>query len=859
MKHLIIIVLLVTSFQSISQSIVSWTEENSTLGLGFPVPVPVETAEPFDGFRTYNGLFIKHQSMALNNNYITGHIVGQTVYDRDIWAYVLSDENNLTQYGIKEGAMLINGSIHAREWQSPEVMTGIIELLDANSQDNSLHQYLLENTTIVSLPINNVDGLLQTQRYPAENWFSSQIGPRDGRMRRKNMLNVDEDLFSQTDFLLGVDLNRNNDPYWATSNNSSPIVTSIVYHGSVSESEPETRARLAAADLVEASQVRVYTDVHSFTKVHFSVRTNNINRNTLQTNLLRDFTNHHRAFPAEKNYMDSPSGSGGGIGSTDEYFAETYQVPSWTLEVEPGNGGGTEYGGFGNNGHDGFILPDSEIKRVREQLAETFMVVWYGQAGPPSIAQLRVVEKDSQNIVYDASWDVQADGTRLLFENDIENMLEGVDYSLIVTFDKPMRVRDENNQVVHLQGQNSFELNPLIEFAANGVTTSLNNDGQWINQKAENVMSYKFYKDDTYAVDFGLGSEVFANGSSSIVWSIDVADMVGQKLDANPQTVVTWAGGQWQNYEDSNLDSSIVGGVDSGYTVSIDSQSKSAFPPLIQPTGLYFDPARNGEGFSYELLDGNRVWIQWFTYDELGAQRWYSALGGFSGNTIVVDNFTSASGGVFGAAFDSENIEFNAFGSLEIIFNGGEALEPAIGVHEVSRTASVVFTDLDGKKLRTKLHQLSHVKGAINTPITITLAINEPVGLITGSWYDPQRSGEGYIVEILEDGRAILIWYTYDLEGNHMWLIDSTGVITEDGNNITLDFNNVIVTSGGVFGEDFNSDSVIRNPWGQIQMQLNCLGSGTVEYTSSIEGFESGQYNVVKLTSPWLLPYVCDG
>ena len=48
-----------------------------------------------------------------------------------------------------------------------------------------------------------------------------------------------------------------------------------------------------------------------------------------------------------------------------------------TWEIEPGEDGGAEYGGFRNNGHDGFILPESEIRRVRENLAETMLVAAY--------------------------------------------------------------------------------------------------------------------------------------------------------------------------------------------------------------------------------------------------------------------------------------------------------------------------------------------------------------------------------------------------------------------------------------------------------------------------------------------------
>jgi hypothetical protein len=63
------------------------------------------------------------------------------------------------------------------------------------------------------------------------------------------MLMVDEDLFTKPDHLMGVDLNRNNAPYWATSTRSSPEPSSIVHHGASPHSEPETQALAAAADL----------------------------------------------------------------------------------------------------------------------------------------------------------------------------------------------------------------------------------------------------------------------------------------------------------------------------------------------------------------------------------------------------------------------------------------------------------------------------------------------------------------------------------------------------------------------------------------------------------------------------------
>ena len=862
MKKLIILMLLNLNTAIFAQTIAEWTEENGTLGLGYPVPIPVDTPEPFDGFRSYNGLFNKHQSMALDNPYITGHIVGKTVYNRDIWAYVLSDEDDLTIYGVKEGAMLINGGIHAREWQSPEVLTGIMELLNEQSDDHGLHQFLLENTTIVALPVNNVDGFLQTQRFPTRNWLEADSNPRDGRMRRKNMLDVDESLVTRVDRLMGVDLNRNNNPFWASSGQSSPITSSIVYHGAFAHSEPETRARLNLSTLVDADQIRVYTDAHSFSLVHFSVRTNNQSKNILQARLLQDFTTFHRAFPGNVNYADRPSTPGFGIGTTTEFYATVYEVPSWTLEIEPSGAGGLAYGGFGNNGHDGFILPEAEITRVREQLAQTFMITWYGQAGPPAVTRLQVVEKETDILAYDAHWDIQAGGSRVLFENEVENLIPGKQYSLLVSFDKPMRVRNEGDQVVPLQGQSALNLNPTIDSSL-GDSVAYDNP-RWINEKNEGSFSYQFYKDDTYAIDFTISEDVVLIENARIGWSINAIDMIGQSLDADPSTVVTWAAGQWQNYENSNGVVGITGGRDGSYSAPLNLSSKQTFAARIQPSGLYFDPDRSGEGFSYELLGESTVWLQWFTYDGAGNQRWYSGVGEYSGNKIIVNSLTQANGGVFGAAFDASNISFAQFGSVQIVFSGGEPLLPVIGTHEVQRTARVLFTDTHGNKLRTNLEQLSFVQGALNdfelfTMLQMLPQINiNPLGLTTASWYDPLRSGEGYIIEILEDGRAVLLWYTYDLDGNHMWLIDTNGTVAVDRNDISLDFNNVVFTQGGIFGVDFNADAVKNVPWGNVHFQINCFGTGVVNYASDLTDFGAGQHNIIKLTSPLLLPYACD-
>ena len=63
-----------------------------------------------------------------------------------------------------------------------------------------------------------------------------------------------------------------------------------------------------------------------------------------------------------------------GIGTTSDYFAYTYQIPSWTLETEPLNGA-QDYGGTSTHGHSGFILPDSQVARMRDDITS---MLWLG-------------------------------------------------------------------------------------------------------------------------------------------------------------------------------------------------------------------------------------------------------------------------------------------------------------------------------------------------------------------------------------------------------------------------------------------------------------------------------------------------
>ena len=87
--------------------ILTYTENDNTgnnIALGYPVPMPVASLTPVAGFRNYDSLFARHQSLLTLHDEVDGQVVGQTVAGRDIWAYRLGDADTTTAEGFAERA-----------------------------------------------------------------------------------------------------------------------------------------------------------------------------------------------------------------------------------------------------------------------------------------------------------------------------------------------------------------------------------------------------------------------------------------------------------------------------------------------------------------------------------------------------------------------------------------------------------------------------------------------------------------------------------------------------------------------------------------------------------------------------------
>ncbi len=261
----------------------------------------------------------------------------------------------------------------------------------------------------------------------------------------------------------------------------------------------------------------------------------------------------------------------------------------------------------------------------------------------------------------------------------------------------------------------------------------------------------------------------------------------------------------------------VVGGADIGGTHS----------------AAYFDTSRSGEGVFLEVLPDGQTFGAKFSYLPDGSgPAWFVGLGNVVDNSLVYDDMLQPLGGVFGAGFNADNITRPKVGSLAVNFPDCLA---------TGQPGKLAFEALDGGDLEdilvdaTRLTEIVPCAGA--APATAGRS---------GSFFDPARNGEGIFVQWLSNGSVLVIWYTFDPEGNQMWIISSDVTIT--GNTVVA--NMLYPTGFATFGQNFDTNDVSLSPWGTVTLEY-IPGCNTINfsYDSSVAGYGSGGYTYSRLTS----------
>jgi hypothetical protein len=142
-------------------------------------------------------------------------------------------------------------------------------------------------------------------------------------------------------------------------------------------------------------------------------------------------------------------------------------------------------------------------------------------------------------------------------------------------------------------------------------------------------------------------------------------------------------------------------------------------------------------------------------------------------------------------------------------------------------------------------------QAGLSSPSSLLFAprINQIHAGHSGHYFNPDRDGEGWLIEILNDDYAAMSWFTYppidsdddDSFGEQAWMV---GVGEISGSRIIFD--DILSTRGQGFGSSFDPGSLELLPWGSVEFEFASCSNGTLHYQGPTD-FGSGNREMQRL------------
>lgn len=260
-------------------------------------------------------------------------------------------------------------------------------------------------------------------------------------------------------------------------------------------------------------------------------------------------------------------------------------------------------------------------------------------------------------------------------------------------------------------------------------------------------------------------------------------------------------------------------------------------------SGSWFAAERDGEGFIFDIAVVNGVptlVLYYFTFENnaSGHQAWLVGSAPIIGNKASVPVIIAA-GAQFGAPFDPADVDRTDWGNVkvtvlscdEILIESDSTIFPALSYQAQRLTPAP--TGVEG----------ACAASAKAAPDSSGILID---GGYSGSWFRPDRDGEGFIFNIAEIGGVntlVVFYFTYEnnSSGRQAWLVGSAPIV---GNVADVP---VIVASGTQFGDGFDPNDVVRTPAGNVKVTWQSCTQATVEVSGPLGSLS---FDIMPLTGP---------
>lgn len=113
----------------------------------------------------------------------------------------------------------------------------------------------------------------------------------------------------------------------------------------------------------------------------------------------------------------------------------------------------------------------------------------------------------------------------------------------------------------------------------------------------------------------------------------------------------------------------------------------------------------------------------------------------------------------------------------------------------------------------------------------------------TGSWFNPDQSGHGIMLEFLPDGQILVTWFVFDNAGNRDW-VQAIGHFEDEIAKLSA-----YQVDGGQFPPAFDSGATDLVYWGTLSIVLYGCDSGAMTWMPDRQGYRAGGMSLTRLSS----------
>lgn len=271
--------------------------------------------------------------------------------------------------------------------------------------------------------------------------------------------------------------------------------------------------------------------------------------------------------------------------------------------------------------------------------------------------------------------------------------------------------------------------------------------------------------------------------------------------------------------------------------------------------GIWFDPNLVGEGFYVEPLPDNQAIVSGYSYPALGdggEQLWWVGIGRIDGNGISVPDIALYRGPRF-QNFQTGDLRAQGFGSAELLFTNRSTAEIRLNV-----------PGRYGLPNRTLARLTEHAEytGPVILPIPNVQSFS-----LAGIYVAPSRTGEGLILHHMpvQNGnnvqqRDFLIWYTFDNEGDPMWLVGERDQPMGMGPGLGINRYHFSLGRpvGTFYPPNFNPGQIQTQPFGTVELENTNCSQMRVRFDARAGGFGQGEFLADRVTATRNSPCVWD-